>query len=387
MHLNDGELRTFSDHPDDERMAAHLENCERCQERFERLSSRATTVGNHLAALAPMSAESQSPSPAAYARLQKRIRQKENQSMFDKIFSRQYRFAWAALGVVLILGVAVAFPGVRAIANGFLGLFRVEQFTVVQVNSDDLPEQMESLSQFEAMLSNQVQIEELGEPQEVSSLEEASSLAGIPVRLPAARGEPQGLLVQPGAKASLEVDLALAQAVLSEMGQADLQLPANLDGATITIEVPAGVAASYGECNFDVQAARESGFDPDNPEAALRDCTTLVQMPSPTISAPPGLDIARIGEVFLQLTGMSPEEAAQFSQTVDWTTTLVIPIPERGTTYQDVSVDGAAGTLITHRGQNYSQEYLLVWVKNGIVYALSGPGNGDEGLAIANSLQ
>jgi hypothetical protein len=384
MHLNDGELRTFLDNADDERMAAHLADCERCQERFGQLSSRAATVGHHLASL---SAESQSPSPAAYARLQKRIRQKENQSMFDKIFSRQYRFAWAALGAVLILGVALAFPGVRAIANGFLGLFRVQQFTVVQVNSDDLPEQMESLSQFEAMLSNQVQIEELGEPQEASSAEEASGLAGIPVRLPATSGEPQELMVQPGAKASLEVDLALAQAVLDEMGHADLQLPANLDGATITVEVPAGVAASYGECSFDLQTAREDGFDPDSPQAALRNCTTLVQMPSPTISAPPGLDIARIGEVFLQLTGMSPEEAAQFSQTVDWTTTLVIPIPERGTTYQDVSVDGAAGTLITHRNEYRAQEYLLVWVKNEIVYALSGPGDGQEGLALADSLQ
>lgn len=387
MHLNDGELRSYLDNHDNDHIAAHLGDCERCQEQFEVLASRATTVNHHMAALAPMTRKSQSPSPAAYARLQERIRQKENQSMFKKITSRQYRFAWAALGVVIILGTALAFPGVRAIANSFLGLFRVEQFTVVQVYRDDLPEQLESLSQFESMLSNQVQIEELGKPQEVTSVEEASSLAGIPVRLPTTSGEVQELVVQPGAKASFEVDLALVQAVLNEMGQADLQLPDSLDGATIAIEVPAGVAASYGECNFNAQAAREAGLDPDDGEPGLRDCTTLVQMPSPTISAPPGLDIARIGEAYLQVIGMSPEEAAQFSQKVDWTSTLVIPIPKRGTTYQDVSVDGAAGTLITHNSESRVQQYLVIWVKNGIVYALTGQGDGQEGLAIANSLK
>lgn len=387
MHLNDGELRSYLDNRDNERITAHLAECERCRGQLEVLTGRATTISHHMASLVPETRETQSPSAAAYARLQQRIRQKENQSMFRKITSRQFRFAWAALGVALIFGTALAFPGVRAIANSFLGLFRVEQFTIVQVNTDDLPEQLESLSQFESMISNQVQIEESGEPQEVSGAEEAGRLAGIPVRLPTTSGEVQELIVQPGAKASFEVDLALVQAVLNEMGQTDLQLPDSLDGATIAIEVPAGVAASYGECNLDALTAIETGHDPDDFEPALRDCTTLVQMPSPTISAPPGLDISRIGEAYLQVTGMSPEEAAQFSQTVDWTTTLVIPIPKRGTTYRDVSVDGVTGTLITHNNENRAQQYLLVWVKNDIVYALTGQGDGQEGLAIANSLQ
>ena len=84
----------------------------------------------------------------------------------------------------------------------------------------------------------------------------------------------------------------------------------------------------------------------------LPDCTTLTQMPSPSISAPPGLDIPKISGAFLQVLGMSPEEAAQIAQTVDWTTTLVIPIPRYGTSYQEVVVDGLEGTLIS---QNLSR--------------------------------
>ena len=68
---------------------------------------------------------------------------------------------------------------------------------------------------------------------------------------------------------------------------------------------------------------------------------------------------------------MSREEAAAFTATVDWTSTLVIPVPRRASTYEDVSVDGVTGKLI-QRVTDYAPEYALIWVKDGIVYAVSG---------------
>ena len=127
--------------------------------------------------------------------------------------------------------------------------------------------------------------------------------------------------------------------------------------------------------------------DPDMPLPDLSQCTTLMQFPSPEISAPPGLDIAGIGETLLQVLGMSPEEAAQFSRSVDWTTTLIIPIPRYGTEYQDVFVDGVEGTLIMQSIRSQFPEYLLIWVKDGIVYALAGPGDTTAALEIAESLE
>ena len=110
-------------------------------------------------------------------------------------------------------------------------------------------------------------------------------------------------------------------------------------------------------------------------------------MYSPTISAPPGLDIAKIGEAYLQLFGMSTEEAARFSQRVDWATTLVVPIPYNGTTYHDVVVDGVDGTLVQFDLPNHQKEYVLMWVNNDIVYALSGPGTAADATPIVESLE
>jgi len=84
--------------------------------------------------------------------------------------------------------------------------------------------------------------------------------------------------------------------------------------------------------------------------------------------------------------GMTEEEAAQFSQNVDWTTTLVIPIPRYATTYREMPVDGVTGTLIVEDLENNDSQYLLIWVKDGILYSLTGPGDGSSAVRIADTL-
>jgi hypothetical protein len=178
----------------------------------------------------------------------------------------------------------------------------------------------------------------------VGSAEEASAAAGIPVRLPAAAEGEQSLEIQPAGKAVFNVNLPRLRAILSEIGRSDIQLPDSLDGSTVTVEIPTSVMAQYGQCEYRSEWAREQGYDPDDQTIPrLLQCTSLVQAPSPVITAPEGMNVAQIGEAFLQVMGMSPEEAASFSSNVDWTTTLVIPVPRYGTSYRDVAADGVTG--------------------------------------------
>ncbi|HJW91074.1 MAG TPA: zf-HC2 domain-containing protein [Anaerolineales bacterium] len=395
MHLNDGEILAYRDGELSEagkkRAEAHLADCAHCLERVQSQSVRAARLLAQLALLDPSPREAASPFQSARARLQTRLSTtptlKENSNMFQKFFARPYRPAWGVVAVVLLLVAAMAFAPVRAIANSFLGLFRVQQFTIAQVNPGDLPEQLGASSQFEHLLAEDVQIEELGKPQEVASVAEASALVGFPVRLPTeVKGEIQ-LVVQPGMRATFQVDLNRMKSLLAEIGREDISLPAELDGATVVMELPASVSASFGDCEVDPAAARAAGQDPDDPTPQRPDCTTLVQMPSPSISAPPGLDVAKIGEAFLQLLGMSQAEAAHFSQQVDWTTTLVVPIPRYNATYADVIVDGVKGTHVQQSLKDHLPQYLLLWIKDGIVYALTGPGNSSTSLTIADSLK
>lgn len=391
MHLSDGEIRAYLDKEianiDGERIKAHLDECSECQDRAEKLSIIGIQTSELLSALKPQEQEAAQPSSQALSFFERRYKAKENLTMYDKIFNRKYRFVWVAVGVIAILVVAMLFPQVRAVGSSFLGLFRVEQFTILQVDPDQLEEQLGSSSNFEYMLSEDVVIEEFGEMVAAADAAEASSLAGFPVRLPAAAHGEELLKVQPGAKISMKVDLPKVQALLDEIGATDQKLPSELDGAEVSMELPVAVVAGFGNCEVSPEMIREAGVDPDGPIPDLSECITLTQFPSPEISAPPGLDIAGIGEIFLQILGMTPEEAAQFSQNVDWTTTLVIPIPRYGTEHQDVFVDGVEGTLIMQSQRSEFPHYLLVWIKEGIVYGLTGPGTAESALEIAESLE
>jgi hypothetical protein len=388
MHLTDGELRTYLDREttdaERERFNAHLAACVECQQRLEAISRRSNQIGEQLIALAPRADEELLSTAAARARLQTRIRgQKEVNNMWNKLFSRKYRPAWVAVTLVLVLVVAFSFPQVQAIATSFLGLFRVEQIEAVEVgiSLDEMPDEMERhFMAFEQLMSSDMfQVDQEGEPYDVADAAEASSATGYLVRLPATISGEQRISYQPAATLRFTIDRALWQAIIDEMGY-DFELPRSVDGKEVLVKVPQSVTAFYGECSHatadDIQEGVEEG---------LATCTMLTQMLSPTIEAPPGLDVNRIGQIFLEVLGLSPEEAARFSQDTDWSTTLVIPVPE-GAKYRDVKVDGVSGTLFEDPHGKKSR-YTLMWIKDGMLYALAGDSRISEVLTIANSLE
>ena len=83
---------------------------------------------------------------------------------------------------------------------------------------------------------------------------------------------------------------------------------------------------------------------------------------------------------------MSPAEAQSFCQTVDWSSTLVVPIPRNSSSYETVTVDGVEGTLITET-LSQGNRYSLLWIKNGVIHSLSGHGNSSDALSLAASLR
>ena len=393
MHLTDGELQAYVDGEStaykQATLQSHLDGCPQCRQRLKVVSERAAWVSGRLESLEAGKAQALPGSSAGWQRLRAYQYQKEKTPMLKKIFSRTYRTAWVALGLVAALALALAFPQVRVIANSFLGLFRVQRVTVIQVDPGNLPQQLGSSAQLEALFADDVKIEESGESQVAADADEASRLAGFEVRLPEAIQEERSLKVFPSTRLSFAIDLPRVQAILDEIGREDIRLPAELDGATVMVDLDTTVTALYGECedvlreaNRDASVHAESQLGP-----RLDNCVTLVQTSNPDVSAPEDLDLAQLGQAYLELLGMTPDEAAQFSQNTDWTSTLVIPIPRYGTSYETVSVDGVEGTFIQQELENHSLQYVLIWIKGEQLYALTGPGDVQDALEIANSIR
>lgn len=383
-HPTDGQLRAMLDGEinavERERIQAHMGQCNRCAHQIKRLQTQNDQVSAWLSHIDPPSARP--PVSAQVARKQfdtylcgELNRKKKETTMFKTLFAKRYRPAWAALAIVLAISLAFSFAPVRTLAANLLALFRVQKIEFVQVNPANIPDEdtlETALHALEAMMEDEADLQIDGDLQEVD-LAAARALPDFKTRFPAAlAGEPR-VTIKPGIQATMQVDLDRVQDLMIELGYGQVELPASLDGAEVSINVGTLVTAMYGACGED--ATRAS-------------CTALFQMPTPALSAPDELDIDQLGRTYLQLIGLSESEAEQFSQRVDWLTTLVVPMPQTSNlNYQDVSVDGVNGTLVTSRYNKGGNEYLLTWIKDGIVYALTGAGKADKALEIANSMQ
>lgn len=294
------------------------------------------------------------------------------------------RLGAAALALTLFL----SFPATRAWAGEFLNLFRVQQVQVVPVDFTGL-EQLTGDgalgNRFTEMITDSVDVQQ--EPNEavtVASAEEASELAGFEVRIPEGM-TPSQINVSSGAAFTFTVDRAKAQALLDEAGRGDLVLPDSVDGAEILVDIPAAVSVGFGTCpkpGSEVAGNTEQSTT----ESLYPDCVIFAQIPSPNVNAPADLDIEALAQIGLEFTGMSTEEAQAFTSTVDWTSTLIIPIPQNASVNEQVEVDGVTGTLI-QRPSGEGPQFALLWAKDEILYAISGLGtNVEQALDMANSL-
>lgn len=104
------------------------------------------------------------------------------------------------------------------------------------------------------------------------------------------------------------------------------------------------------------------------------------------MSVPQGVDFAKLAEIALEVAGMTPAQAQQFLQTVNWKQTLGVSVPRFLRSYEAVKVNGVQGTLLNMAGRR-GPTYTLVWAKNGMVYSLTGYGDSSKAVELADSLK
>jgi len=267
------------------------------------------------------------------------------------------RWRPVAVGVMtlaLLVGLFSLAP-VRQAAAQFLGIFRVRKFAVIPVDPARV-NQLEGLANLleSGMLGQPTFLRQPGAPQAAADAAAASKLAGFTVRAPS--DVPQGATAGPftvevGPAVRLEVDRDMAQAALEAAGVQGVTLPP-FKKATAEVDVPVVVQQEY-----------------RTPITFL----SVVQAPSPTVTLPPGLDPAQLGEVLLQVLGMPASDAHRLAQTIDWTCTLIVPAPTNVVRFREVEVDGVTGLFLEEsRASSRGPAGMVTWQKNGILYAVIG---------------
>lgn len=271
---------------------------------------------------------------------------------------------------------AFALPSVRAGATAFLDLFRVVNFAPVTVQ----PARIEALMSERGLdlpnlLGRQVQmVKDPGPPREVADAAAAGAVSGITVQMPTwlpAAMAPTRFDVGGDRVMNVTLDARTLNGVLDALGIDDLRIPTAADGQLATLDVPPIVQVTF--------------RDPQH-------VVTLLQARQPVAALPPGADITTLAQIGLRVLGVEPNEAYQFAHSVDWRTTLLVPVPASVGVFRQVDVQGHPGLLIEGRrpraaGQHPQPFAQIMWSSGDAVFALVGDVRTQELYEMAQSIR
>jgi hypothetical protein len=355
----------------------HLASCANCQARFEKLRADTLHARNLLTTLVPAASDTTISSAVAYTHFRSKLElgDPREASWISRLFAPRWRPAWGLAATVVIVAILLGVNPMSTWAQRVLAMLRVQKITVVAIdpsalmgNGDPGSRPYKLINQF---IADSVLVTmDPGKPNAATNVTDAAQLAGYPIRTLGILGAPQSIEVTGETAFQMSINRDRIETLLEEVGRSDIHIPESANGALIAVHIPKIVISRYGDC----------------PPQHSTGCTSLIQSPSPTVSVPPDLNMSEIAEAALELAGMSSSEAHSFCQTVDWSSTMVIPIPHNTSSYETVTVVGVEGTLIT---ENLPQgnRYSLLWVKNGVIHSLTGHGTSSDALTLAASLQ
>jgi hypothetical protein len=288
---------------------------------------------------------------------------------------RGARLLLAGTAVLALIASTVTLPSVRAAARGFLDLFRVKRFAALPVDPQRISGLREGKLDLRTLVGEQVEVlVPASGPEIVDSPEVAGERIGLDLRQPTTLPHDATLaeirIAHPGAF-RVTLDVAKLEDLARALGVTDLAIPPRWDGAAVEVSAPPVVAMAY----------RRGG-----------DEFVLLQARSPVVKLPEGVDLPRLGEIGLEMAGMSSEEARIFSRTIDWRSTVLVPVPAEGANFREVEVPGGRGLLVTSyrrpkEGARGRWQSVVLWSEGDRLFGIEGPGNGVELLEMAQSVR
>ena len=356
--VEDGKLRAYLDgqlsSTESQEIAGHLSQCVRCRERLGQVERSANTVSEELARLSPASPIRDV--ELALAEIRERTKTGEHvstrkwrRSLMRTQRNRVWRAIAAGAFVLAILVGVYSFAPTRAIARQLLSVFRVRKFAVIQVNPTESRLEEVGRALEETLFINEPEVV-VDEPAvEVSSMEEASALAGFKARMPAYFPGMEAPRIEVKGRSEFVMRFTRDGLVmlLELAGMDSSQLPPELDEGMVTFAAPAMVRIYA------------PGIE-------------VLQVWNPTIQYPEGIDPGLIGEAGLRILGLSPSEARRISETIDWANTMVLPVPADVVEFRELEIAGEKGVVMRSRGTEEGYRTVLLWQKDDIVYVIGG---------------
>ncbi len=285
---------------------------------------------------------------------------------------------WLLGAIAAVLVAMLLLPNSGALANQLLALFSVQQFQPVPVTKQDFKTlNSRPIPTFQDLGTLQIQSNSL-QPQDNLTQAQAAQMVNFSILVP--QTLPQGISGTPdfsvigAGNGTFTFSASKAHAFFVKNGYGNVNIPANLDGATFDVTTTAGVVIAYGN-----QATTQF---------------MIVEYPSPIVRATGSASLQELRDVALSLPGLPPQLVTQLRQ-IDLNSGVVpLPIPS-GIDSQSITVQGTQGLLLTSnisttipQLKKFPAGSAVVWQTHGIIYAVGGTiSNTNQLLNSANSLR
>ncbi len=310
------------------------------------------------------------PDPQFAGRLRERLRRHERASVL------RWRPAFGAAVAAAVIASLFLFPSVRVSAQAMLDMFRVRKFAAVEFD----PTRMEQLEKSEVgnpmmMLGAPEVLQEPGEPKTVATAEAAGRLAGIDVRTPSElpRGlELEKVWVEGEGAVRFTADATRLRALLEVLEIRDLDVPQAIDGKVVSVRKPQVVYQKFTSKNRHA---------------------VLIQAKSPEVSLPAGANLPQLAEIGMRILGVEASQARRLSHSVDWNTTLLIPVPQNASSFRGVEIHGNPGLIVTssgkgkREGERRQEGSIAMWTEGDRVFAVAGNLSEQETMRLAEAVR
>ena len=282
------------------------------------------------------------------------------------------RWLAVAAGIILVVGL-LSFSSVRASAISFLSLFRIVNFVAVPVDPTRLRALDDDHLNLERLIGDHIQVlSDPGPPQPVATPGEAAAIAGLELKMP--RWLPADtkiieVAVTGERAARITADSKRLEELMDALGITDLRAPAGLDGQVVTIRVHPIVMVRF-----------ESGLSHGRR-------TRFMQARTPEVLMPAGVNTSALGEIGLRMLGVPSDTARKFAASIDWNTSLVVPVPPTVSSFRQVEIGGRPGVVMQYQPPNESPTTMLLWSKGDRVFAMQSILGSEQVLSMADSVQ
>lgn len=370
-HLAEEILRRSIDEPDAllSYEKEHLLECVRCRSTLERLREHAAFAAARLGQGESTNVDVEKALGATLRAAQLR----DGTAVPLRVTRRDtngINLRWVgALAAALALFFLLGYSPLRGYAANFLAIFEPHQFQPIGISTTDIAD-MRALPNLKN-LGTMHQSRRTPGFNGYSDTLAASHAAGYTILRPH--------FLPPGVPSSAIYHVAPQQTSSFTFSAAKApSLPANLDGATISVTLGPVSVQTYGEKRaFNKMRAKRP---------ALRnmpsDILVVTQSPAMHVYSN-GATVAQIEAYLLGLPHLPAAARTQIQAITDPSTAVPVPFNVDKQSAQQIQVHGAQGIVI---GDNTGVGAIVLWQQNGTVYCVAGPYAASVVEQVANSL-